>query len=48
MKILLKSLLIFIFILCSGYVMTFGREDTGIKMDYIALVIFIVIILFRM
>ena len=48
LEIIMKALVILIFILCSGYVMTFSKPKTGIKLDYVFVVIFILIILVRM
>ena len=45
---IIKSLLILLYVLVSGYVFTFGKPKTGIKMDYLFFSIFVLLALWRL
>lgn len=45
---ILKSLLVLLYVLISGYVLTFGKSKTGIKMDYLFFTIFVILALWRL
>lgn len=47
-EIVIKALLLFLYILVTGYVMTFGKSRSGLITDYIIFSVLVVLMLFRM
>ena len=47
-ELFIKTILILLYIIATGYVFTFGKSKTGIFKDYVIFVILIVLMLIRM
>lgn len=47
-EIVIKSFLILLYVLVSGYVLTFGKPNSGLRRDYVIFIILILLMLIRM
>lgn len=45
---IMKSLVLFMYVIVSGYVLTFGKSKTGIKMDYLFFSLFVLLALWNL
>lgn len=47
-SVIVKALVVMLYVLVSGYVLTFGKSGAGIKKDYLFFTVFVLLALWRL